>query len=69
MSEIYVTIIEGKTAVVTAKEAMDGGMVEFYDAVSGEYRGCAGIHWWQEEEHKVPYVDRLPSEDRARWIY
>lgn len=70
MSPYFITIINGKTAVVTVHEAHDGGMVEFRDAVSGEVRGSAGIHWWQEDAHKVQYSGPLPSEDdRDRWIY
>jgi len=67
--DAFITTIDGKTAVVYAEEAMDGGMVEFYDAVTGEHRGCAGIHWWNTKKHRVRYKGRLPRlPEEGRWL-
>jgi len=59
--DTYITTIAGKTAVVTVQTVMDGGMVEFHDAVTGESRGSAGIHWWKEQRHWVKYDGPLPQ--------
>lgn len=65
----WIVTVEGKTAVVCVELVHDGGMVEFTDAVTGEPRGCAGIHWWLERKHSVRYEGELPSlPDEGRWI-
>lgn len=69
MQGVYLTTIAGKAAIVRASEVMDGGMVEFFDAVTYEHRGCAGSNWWREPGHAVPYdgpLPRLPV--RGRWL-
>lgn len=68
MDGVWIAIIGNRTAVVTVEPAMDGGMVEFFDAVSGDPRGCAGINWWNTNEHRVAYDGPLPSiPEPARW--
>lgn len=67
---LYITTIEGKTAVVTASKVRGGSLVEFRDAVTGEVRGCAGINWWTEPGHVVFYNGPLPSlpDPRRNWL-
>ena len=73
--QVYAVVIgknknDQRTRLVTAKLAMDGGMVEFHDAATGQHAGCAGIHWWQEPGHvmEIPseYVPKVP--EPGRWI-
>lgn len=46
--DFYVVVFEATktTRIVTCQPAMDGGMVAFSDAVTGEQAGCCGIHWF-----------------------
>ena len=36
-----------KTHLVRPNIIYDGGMVEFYDAITDVYVGCCGINWWK----------------------
>jgi hypothetical protein len=64
----YLTTIAGKSAVVFAYPVREGSMVEFYDAVTGVHRGCAGINWFDESGHVVPYNGPFPKiPDKERW--
>ena len=68
-ADTFITIIGNRSAVVTVEEVYDGAMVEFYDAITGEHRGCAGIHWWNTKAHRVPYTGRLPKiPEKERWV-
>ena len=72
--QVYALVIGNKqptTRLVTANIAMDGGMVEFQDAVTGNPCGSAGIHWWRYPGHvmEIPpeLVPTLPDEEK--WTY
>jgi len=47
--ESYLVIMETteKTHVVKPQPAMDGGMVEMYDLVTGVFVGSCGINWFR----------------------
>jgi hypothetical protein len=53
----WVTIEDsGARFLVRPRAAQDGGMVEFFEATSGDFVGSAGINWWNEHalEHVPP---------------
>ena len=69
MKGVWLVVIGDKTAIVHAKFVMDGGMVEFTDAVTGVLRGCAGINWWNESGHAVRYTGTLPAQQEGdKWL-
>lgn len=66
---IHITKIAGRTSIVRVKVTYDGGMVEFWDPITGVNRGCAGINWWKEKKHHTLYTGPLPViPDEDRWI-
>ena len=69
MKGIYLIVVGDKTALVHARYVHEGGMVEFYDAVTGVLRGSAGINWWNEPGHVVEYRGTLPKEsEKGKWL-
>ena len=62
--EKYLVIVETtqETRLVEARSAMDGGMVEFRDAITKKFVGCAGINWWKSNAVLFDASDQeLPS--------
>lgn len=57
----YIVVVGRKTKVVRYNTVMDGAMVEFFDACTGEPAGSAGINWWNDESNKVEYNGPLPQ--------
>lgn len=65
----WILTVARKTRVVFAESVYDGGMVQFYDAVTHEPAGSCGIHWWLEAGHKVLYHGSLPElPEEGKWL-
>jgi hypothetical protein len=65
----HVVSIGERLVVASVKLVHEGGMVEFSNPVTGEVVGSAGIRWWDEKKHHVPYRGPFPQmPDKDRWI-